>query len=380
MGKSVSRPSNTIVNDWTIVGAGSPTADEVLADTDDSTYLDMANVTSVVEVHFPTPSLPAGAIVKSLAVRLRTAYVPPPSTPFRLNQVELIAGAIDKLVTNYDTNWKTPTTARVLSVSTDVVPATPTLEIVAIGGSQQADEGRIYAAYLDMTYVALPTVDTVTVVPASPITDDDTPRINWTRTLDADGGPQAMWQVRVFNAAQYGAAGFDPANAHSVAFTQASDFVGLVAGPLTSWTLEDSLPDDTYRAYVRIAQYVGDQYLFSAWAYVQFTVTILRPANPVWAQVPTADPDNGRISFIVNAGTGGATTTSDKQVQRSLDGGTTWQDIRTTLGGGLLDASGDGQLRYDYEVPNGVPAYYRARAVHEFPSGTTSTSDWVSPT
>jgi hypothetical protein len=35
---------------------------------------------------------------------------------------------------------------------------------------------------------------------------------------------------------------------------------------------------------------------------------------------------------------------------------------------------------YDYEAPNGTDVTYRARAVHEFPSGDESFSDWVEAT
>lgn len=71
---------------------------------------------------------------------------------------------------------------------------------------------------------------------------------------------------------------------------------------------------------------------------------------------------------------GGPATTDRLELQRSIDGGTTWLPVRNSYGNdGIVNVTG--ATIYDYEAPNGTAASYRIRALHSY-SGVYAASDW----
>lgn len=72
-----------------------------------------------------------------------------------------------------------------------------------------------------------------------------------------------------------------------------------------------------------------------------------------------------------------APSTDQFQIQRSEDGGSTWTDVYTSLGDGLVSNPGGTVTCYDYEAPNGVAVKYRARTIHTYASATAY-SAWSS--
>jgi hypothetical protein len=110
--------------------------------------------------------------------------------------------------------------------------------------------------------------------PSGTVADTSRPAVSWTYT-DADDDPQSVYEVKVFTAAQYGAAGFDP---DSSAGEWES---GLVTSSDTGVTVPVDLETGTtYRAYVRVGHTLGSSNFISNWAFSQFVMDYAAPPSP----------------------------------------------------------------------------------------------------
>lgn len=110
-----------------------------------------------------------------------------------------------------------------------------------------------------------------TIIAPTGTTGDDTPTVTWASTLDPAGGPLTQYEVKIFDDATYTGGGFDPDTS-----TPALESGVVGDQGATSWTPDTSLPaaDDTYRAYVRIAQTVNGVDHWGGWGYGQFDVDL----------------------------------------------------------------------------------------------------------
>lgn len=369
MSKETTRPNADVSNDFPVTGAAS--AHAALSDDDDTSSISVSagDPDRTVRLGFAEPTIPAGAVVKQDVIRLQVMSIP--AGALRLTSIEAFPDGSTSAGkrTNLDVTWTSETTVVALAASNDIDH--DQLELVLKAhcfGEGIFIGGFIFEAYWQTVYVEQPTVDSVSVSPASPINDDDTPTISFTVTLDGDGGDQAFYQVRTFTDAVYSGGGFDPAT------SVAADASGLLAGAGKRYTIATRLDDDTYRSYVRVGQLVNGDVLWSDWEHVQFVLAVDRPADPTINSV-SADSDNARIEIHLGITPGGVVSTDAFQIERSLDGGTTWEIIRVV--GNLLGLVEPGDIAEDYEVPNSQAVRYRVRSFHNFPSGTTSSSDWV---
>ena len=207
--------------------------------------------------------------------------------------------------------------------------------------------------------------------PTGTITTESSPTIFWFQDLDPEEPVSSRFHAKVFSDDQVTAPGFDPETTptfiDSGVVTQAYTTVG-------AWdmgALGLPLPDDDYHAYVKTAVTVNGELLWSDWDSEPFTINVDQPGQP--SLVVTPDSENGRVSITVD-GTTGAVDTDYFQVQRSDDFETTWENLRTELGDGLIVGPDEVQF-YDYEAPNGSEVTYRARARHDFAPGY-SYSEW----
>ena len=372
------RPDADIANSGAVAQGGA-SAHAVLADDSDATYLEFDNQASST-VGFAEPSAPAGSVISKIAIRLRAdktiSYSPILSA--KLDGTGAIPNdrhpwSVVAWTTLSTIWWTTPITyapqgtvgggsAATADVTAVPMMATPTGLTLAF---QRLDAGgndglRIFAAYVDTTYVEKPVVAVTGPTGSSASTS---PTVEWTDTLDADGGEQIAWELKVFTDAVYGAGGFDP-NTSTAAYSAGA------FSSARSVAVSAVLADDTYRAYVRVSQAVNGSAHKSDWAYSTFTVSAPRPATPTL--VATAEPDDGRNKLELADPGGGAVSTDYFAVERSTDGGATFDPMRTDLEGGYTAPVAGAAVLYDREAGNGEEITYRARAVH----GTTP---WLNP-
>lgn len=366
---SVLRPTATTSNTGTLTGGA--TAHAVLADDSDASYVTFAAFPSVqsCQVGLTDLTLPAGAVVKSIAVRARSALVVSGTSAF-LNHKLIGAGPTVNSAWGHSST--TPGTRSGLATTGWTDPQIDAVELYLL--DQFGAALNVYEAYLDVRYVIQP-VPTVTA-PTGTVTNTNTPTVTWTNVLDPDGASQTAAEVKIYSAAQYGAGGFDPATSTS---TWES---GVVSGPGLVRPVATPIANATYRAYVRTAQTVNGAALWSAWVFGGFVLSVTPPAVPTLAL--TAQSTSGRIQAVITTG-GGATTTDRVELQRSVNGGTSWLAVRNT-------ETYDGTIAYpaapvtilDYEAPNGTLTSYRARALHSYTGiyaasawSTTATATWT---
>lgn len=336
----------------------------ILADESDATYMQSAAPGQSVSVTFDDPTLPAGAAVASVRARFRQSHSDPGYTYWYVTLREG-DGTIRQ-------NQYFPATGTITTMSGAAVsyapPATGVNDLQMIVLTTVGATGRVYEAYIDVTYAEKPEV-TVTA-PAGTVTGTNMPQIAWTTVLDSDGGPQTHYEVKVFTDAQYGAGGFDPGASTPFASGSAGG-TGVDAAAALSVTLPTVLPDDTYRAYVRVAQTVAGSQHWSDWEYSGFVIDVLTPDAP--SVVLTPEASAGRVKVAVDDA--GAVSTDRYELERSDDGGVSWVPVRTVDGDtGVLEGTG-AQVVYDYEAPNGVEVTYRVRSLHDY-SGVFAAGPW----
>lgn len=369
MGTLTTRPTATVAQ-GTWARTGGTTVHGVESDNSDATYMESTSIGSAMRLTFGNPAIPAGAAVIGVVARFRKRRTGSGwSCRVRFQPLPNVLPSSEQV--DYYLSGSTVATDAIGGWIISSIPATRDLSMW-----KQSEVGlanaRIHELYYDWLYVAKPTV--AVDAPTGTLTEESTPDVTWTPTLDPDGGDQAKYRVKVFTDAQYLAGGFDPET--SAAFEDS----GIIDGSAASWTPSTAQPDDTYRAYVKVAQsLVTGVTHWSDWAFSGYTISTPIPAVPTLAL--TSEPALGRIKAEVT-GQAGAATTDAVQAQRLLPGGD-WEDLRTAEGGGLI--SGTSGTFYDYEVPNGTTATYRARAVHHYTAGdafsawsATADSSWTS--
>lgn len=341
---------------------GAASLHAALSDNSDSSYGSSGSGSSFT-IGWADVTLPGSAAVSQIALRFRFGQ----ATYQTVYNIRLISGAKTLTLPSVTiTVGTSPVTVTVGTASTwDDGTSFTDSQLDAIQLSCSTGVVKILEAYLDTYYAADPTVSVT--APTGTITTTNAPVVQWTPTLDSAAGPQTAYEVKIFDDATYLGGGFDPSSS-------TPDVSTTGTGSATSWTPTTGLIADTYRAYVRVAQTVAGSYVWSAWAYSGFTIgTVANPATPTLTV--TGDNANARVQVVVNDNAGDATTDA-LELQRSVDGGTTWEPMR------LVDAvdgviQGTDTTSYDYESSNGQTVSYRARAIHNVGGGVYTYSDWT---
>ena len=346
----------------TITGAA--TAHAALSDDSNSSYVKITGTATVLGV--AEPSIPAGAVTKNMALRLRTNLL---SGPNNSAMADLIlysyysGSSLSAAVSVADGN----TTFTAIPAAKP--PSSPTNVAVSLKTFFLSPSFYVVEVYVDTTYVAKPT--TTVTAPTGSLTTTSLPTVTWSNTLDSDGGAQTSAEVKIFSAAQYGAGGFDPS-------TSTATDSGTVSGSSTSKATNVALADGSYRAYVRVAQTVNGSSHWSDWDYEAFSVLLDRPGDPT-VNV-TGETSYGRIKVDMSD-TAGTATTDYFEIQKLETDGVTWRQLRTIDGAGMLTPDGSGDaFAYDPEARNGTAETYRVRALHDFGGGSYSASAWVQDT
>lgn len=334
------RPDSTSVASGVTLHGGTPGFFEsALNDDLDSSWLS-AN-SGVLNVGFPQPTIPAGAKLAKLRLRGRSesgasgafGYIFISDT-FTIPPVYIA--------------WLGATTTVWGEAAASSIPD-PLYVSMQIQSYDTAFVNPIalYELYLDAVYAEKPELSILVIPNVDPIESTNRPYIVWFPDVDADGGAVTNSEVKIFSDAQYGAGGFDPLISEPTAH--------VVSTSAQSVRPAAGLPDDTYRAYVRIAQTINGAKHWSDWEYAEFEIDVPNPAQPDVASVHD-NPDEGRLEIDVRPGSGGATTTDYLQLETldwidphidlsdpglditQEDSRWTWTPVRTLLGDGLLPA------------------------------------------
>lgn len=321
------RPSSTDSVSGTLTGGA--TAHAVLADDSDSSYVSLNSLYDEdFTVGLQDLTLPAGAIIARVAVRLRIKATGG-SWYCQVATDHVSTGVLTLIGTTYVT-WSTATTVLIGSDTTGPfsdggVDAASLFVRVAGGSGAPGGALVVHEAQLDVSYVTQPVA--VVSSPTGTLTTTNTPQVEWANTFDSYGAGsdrQAAFEVKFYTAAEYGGGGFDP-DTTTVTTTQS----GVTTGAATTWTPTATLADGTYRAYVRVAQTVNGSYHWSDWDYEGFVIDVLLPAVPDLVLYP--DTDDACIHIMVDGQSGDATTDA-LELQRSTDGGVTWEPVRLPVG------------------------------------------------
>lgn len=354
MATLTTRPDATVTSgSSTATGAASRHA--ALSDDSDSSYVQMTGATDTV-IGFAEPSIPAGGVIKAVALRARIAS---PGGNASTNILASWGGVWAGFVSS-------TTLVTITAIPQTAVDASDLSAITAtLVWNSDLPGIRLYEVYVDTIYVAQPDLTIDSFSGGVVITDDNAPAIEWTPDLDTDGGEQTAYEIRVM------LDGEDPDTDTPVVQS------GVLTGNATSWDMSDidgTLANDTYNACVRIAQTVNGDPVWSDWATSDdFIINVPLPTVPTLSVA--GDDATGRINITATAQTG-VVTTDLIQIQRSDDAGTTYANIRTRLGGGIIDPDVD-TAPFDRESSNGETAYYRVRAIHNY-TDTIAYSDWSS--
>lgn len=352
------RPVSTGYDSGNTLTGGSPLS-TILADNSDSTYATSGASGSSAEVKLGTTTLPAGAVTRTIGARIRS------SSPAAAQlSVSAYAGGIDNGFVSPIIGLDllaidASITTRSAAPSAQFFDQTQ-IDLLTLLFDTANSGVVIYEVYLDLIYALQPT--TAVTAPTGTVTTTSQPTVTLTHTAGSDGGPQAYSQVRVFSAAQYGITGFNPE-------TSAATFdSGIQLGGGTSIPTSPLDNSTTYRAYGRTAQLINGYPHWAEWAFSSFTTSYTLPV--IASITATADNTLARQRLVVTR-TVMSPTWTGVEVQRSLDGGTTWVFVR---GATNVLPPGDVWIGYDYESANGVAAIYRARALTPMFTGPWLTS------
>lgn len=348
---STKRPGSTAFSSGITLFGGAGTLHATLNDNSDATYAALA-ASGQGTVVFDTLSVPAGAIRQSVVLRLRCRR----AASGTIIYAALNNGPTIQFHPPTGSGWSTLASVSQPSILNGDLAAGVSLFFIGQPGTSD-----IAAAYLDVTYIPLPTLNVT--VPTGTIAVSR-PTVAWTYTGDY---PQSRFRVKVFNSAQYGGAGFNVDTSTGIFDS------GEQVGSAHSFVPTLNLPNaDTYRFYVKVAQQVGSVTQWSAWDFTQPTVSVTPAAVPVLGV--TAQSVDARVQIV--ATDSGSPTWQFVNIERTNDGGATWTPVRNA---DRAPVAGTSFTLYDYESGNGELVQYRAQSILADPAGDIA-SNWSAST
>ena len=290
MASYVLRPNANWNGDTLFTGTGG-TDHAVLADDTDATYLLRTDTTvpASYEAEFTTTTLSASETISSVNLRARISSLAADSlAQFSIGVITDRNGrAVSYSIpitkqgivtaTTYDLAIKltsAPNGAAWTQTLLDnlVVKFTDGATGSAVLPPSPTNRTTLYALYVDVETAPRPTL-TVTA-PTGTVTDTSFPSVTWTPVF-SDGSPQSAYEIKIFDAATYGAAGFSADTSTPIIET------GIITSTNNGQTLEGDLANSTtYRAYVRVASLINGVNYFSDYAFSQFALAIDSPATP----------------------------------------------------------------------------------------------------
>jgi hypothetical protein len=197
---------------------------------------------------------------------------------------------------------------------------------------------------------------THTVFSTTVVSTTSSPTIEWAYT-DSDGDQQDYYQIKFFNAAQFGAVGFNPTTSIPV-YDSGEIASGDFSTGITDGTL---LVDGVYRVYLRAGKVIAGNILYSQWDFNTYTQDVITPTIPTLSATY-----NSSLNYVsVNAvGASVVALGFDSQyfhIERSDDGANTWVDVRGA--NALVPDNAFTVSITDHEAPRGQNVVYRVSAV-----------------
>lgn len=294
------RPNANWNNDSLFTVTGGGTVHAALADDSDATFIKRTSTTipAAYETEFGTTTLSANEQVVSVNVRARIEVGTAGIAQFSLGVITDRNGRTvfySVPITKLNTlALSTVDLAINLTSAPNGAVWTQTLidNLVvkfADNSTASADRTTVFELFIDVVTTARPTV-TVTA-PTGTITDTSFPSVVWAYA-DADGDPQSAYEVKIFDAATYGGAGFSPSTSKPVVET------GIVTSSNNGQTLEADLANaTTFRAFVRVAQLSNGINFFSDFAFSEFSLSVEAPATPSVSAF--LEEDTGSVTITI---------------------------------------------------------------------------------
>lgn len=363
-------PGIGLFGDYLVIGAsGSGSAPDQINDDLDTTGISTTGPSYGLETGYPAPTPPAGGTLR--AARLRARVIGNGS--LRFIQINGTGPEGAPYFTDAYFNTAAPLTLTIAELPITSVPGSIIARTDAYSGSTSI---QILELYYDFVYV-VPAFTIVTAPASGETIATNRPHLNLGAYYDTDGPFPDAYQVKVFTQAQVAAGGFNPSTTTPQIDSGSQVPHGPAAPSYTggqAYRDEDTvLPDGDYAAFGRFAQHVNGAELWGAWSQLpdgeEFTVDAPAPDTPDMTLTP--DPDQGRMRIDLQ-GHIGDSPNALIEVQRSINGGVSWEQLRTDQGGdaeGTVLAIGIGSdpppvTVYDYEGGNGQVVSYRARGIY----------------
>lgn len=386
------RPDATVaLGSWTVVGAAS--AHQALLDSLDTSYVQLVtrcrNEAQTLRLGVDDVALPAGAKIFSVRTRVRiqtiTGFTPPRCIAwYRCRKPRYLIAVIVFVVLRRLFGWRCPRTPIVSWVDQDLEyllndpegaewtqGSFNDFELQLGRDDDSTTPLRISAAYVDVNYSLPPTI--VATAPTGTITDVGRLTVTWTYS-DPASDPQQAFLVRVFNAAQYGVAGFDPLT------SPAYDESGWVLGEALAWTMNRDVVNGPWRAYLRVQKaWLGAGSYLSEVVFTSWTQSVAGAVTPVLTAV--FEPALNRVALAVSPSSADPVTAA-YTIETSHDLGLTWGPVRDAA---QVPANGMTPVTvFDHEAPLNRVVQYRALGFRQvgdvrYPSGAFSTVAQVVP-
>lgn len=356
MGTFVLRPYDTS-GDWISFGSGQ------LNDELDTTYKYFQSLYQYGIALVNIASIPwdANIAIKSLRVRARIAS----STGSPVyTQVTVFTGTGRVLISQGDSYQLLHNGTSFVEVATgqrvaSLLPSEGPVQVIfhPVSGDPSINSPEISEVYLDVEFI-YPPIPTLNY-PTGTYTTTSGPGFSFT-FFSQDSLAQTAYRYLIYTSAQVAASGFIPGT------TVPEYDSGIVYSSAKTGYLK-ALPNGSYRVYFAVAQTVNGALQWSLWTnpsnttYKDYTLNITPPAAPT--VTATADDVNARIELTVT-GAGAANSVQDLyQLERSLDAGVTWEQVRGDNSSGYIDSVGGVRQWHDYETANGESVVYRARTI-----------------
>lgn len=340
--------SSSLTGGWTATGG---TAHGVLADDSSASFIAHSGAHGVATLGFPAMSVPAGAKLTAAYLRLVSGTVAAKQSGTLRPVLLAVGGSAESAVQTV--NWPSP-------LSTNVVSMGDPSGVPLSFALTPPGPVRIYEATAWLRFVTKPVVSAVTLV--SPPALDAAPVVRWDSQVDSDGGAITRFEVAAWTSTMNPVV--DPAVWSAVG-----------SGAVSELRLP-SLSNGGWKVRVRVAQTVRGELFWSDWAEVSFTLAVPRPGVPVCN--PAGEDSLAYVSLQLDE-TGGSGVTNWWEVQSSPDGVNGWEPVFTVMGDGrvLNPSPGSGSVVIaDFEPPNDVLRFYRARAITDNGGGYTAASGW----